>query len=317
MKTTSNTLKIEQMELSTIIKFVLCVLLAGTAWCFMPSQISHVGAEFAVGYRILIGGIALGIFAFIKKDAFPRLTRSTISLILINGIFLYGINYILLYSAIKYIPTGLVSLVVSAMIVPNTILGVLILKNKISMRGVVGGSICLLGLATVFYKDLFAFDLSNTALKGFLLSFSSIFFSAFGTVMGGKLIKKVGSIYWLTSMGMIVGALVDIAFGYYQYQEFKWSMDVQFIFSLLYLSIVITSFVMVIYMEIVYKFGAEKASYIWILVPIIALNMSTLFEGMIWSYEKALGSVIVISGSLIALKRQKNKINKEKINATA
>ena len=51
------------MTLSDKIKFFLVVLTAGTGWFVIPPQISYVGTEFAIAYRMLLAGTAIVLFA--------------------------------------------------------------------------------------------------------------------------------------------------------------------------------------------------------------------------------------------------------------
>ena len=64
------------MGAKDLFKFIVCIFLAGTAWIFLPAQIQYIGVEFSVGYRILIGGIALGIFSFLKSKFFLPLIKN-------------------------------------------------------------------------------------------------------------------------------------------------------------------------------------------------------------------------------------------------
>ena len=194
------------------------------------------------------------------------------------------------------------------MIIPNIFLGYIVLGNKITIKIVSGAFLSLIGLITVFFSDLDNLKISDNSIKGFVLSFSSIFFSSLGSVSGGKLIKSTNSLYWVTCLAMFIGSIIVIGFGYYKNNEFMWSYDIKFIASLLYLSTFIMAFIMVVYQHIICVYGAEKASYIWIFTPVIAIFMSIIFEDLLWSKHIFLGMLMVIIGSMISLiKIPKNK----------
>lgn|GEM_PF-1306105 len=297
------------MENKFIYLMISCVILTGTAWCLAPSQIQYVGVEFSVGYRLFLGSLAIGLYAIAKNEPLPKFSKGNISLLISNAFFLYGINYMLCYSALNYIPSGLVSLVVSAMIIPNILLGYIVLGNKITLKGVVGALFCLIGLAIVFFSDLGSLNFSSAILKGFIFSFSSIFLSSLGSVSGGKLIKSTNSLYWVTCFAMFIGSISVIGFGYYINNEFIWSYDINFLLPLLYLSTFIMAFIMVIYQRIICAYGAEKASYIWIFTPVIAIFMSTIFEDLLWSKYVFWGMLLVIIGSFISLSKTPKEKN--------
>ncbi len=49
------------------------------------------------------------------------------------------------------------------------------------------------------------------------------------------------------------------------------------------------------------RIGAEYAAYVTLLMPIIALLLSTIFEDFIWTTHAAMGVVIVLVGNLFIL----------------
>lgn len=306
-----NNVKNTMYQHKFIYLMLLCVLLTGTAWGLAPLQIKYVGVEFSVGYRLLIGSLVIGVFAFLKKESFPKFSKENLILLFINAFLLYGINYILCYSALNYIPSGLVALVISAMIIPNIFFGYIVLGNKVTLKGVLGALVSLIGLVIVFFSDLGDLNLSNATLTGFCLSFSSIFLSSLGTVFGGKLIKSTNSLYWVTCFAMFMGSISVIGTGYYKHGEFLWSYDINFLLPLLYLSTFIMAFIMLIYQHMVCIYGAEKASYMWIFTPVIAIFMSTIFEDLLWSRYIVFGILLVILGSLISLLKKSNRLTKK------
>ena len=58
-----------------------------------------------------------------------------------------------------------------------------------------------------------------------------------------------------------------------------------------------------LYFPVVRTIGPAKAAYSSVLVPIIAMAFSTLFEGYLWSPLAALGAVLAIGGMVLAIER--------------
>ena len=56
-----------------------------------------------------------------------------------------------------------------------------------------------------------------------------------------------------------------------------------------------------LYFPVVRKVGPAKAAYSSVMVPIIAMGLSTLFEGYRWSLLAALGAALALGGMLIAM----------------
>jgi drug/metabolite transporter (DMT)-like permease len=48
------------------------------------------------------------------------------------------------------------------------------------------------------------------------------------------------------------------------------------------------------------RMGPERAAYCTVLFPIVALAVSTIFEGYRWSALAVLGLLLVVAGNLVA-----------------
>jgi len=55
------------------------------------------------------------------------------------------------------------------------------------------------------------------------------------------------------------------------------------------------------YMLLIGRIGAEYAAYVTLLMPIIALGLSTWFENFHWTANTAIGVAIVLIGNLFIL----------------
>ena len=58
------------------------------------------------------------------------------------------------------------------------------------------------------------------------------------------------------------------------------------------------------YLTLLGKIGADKASYVNILTPVVALTLSTLFEDYLWDIQNSLGFGFVVVGNLIILSKK-------------
>jgi drug/metabolite transporter (DMT)-like permease len=55
------------------------------------------------------------------------------------------------------------------------------------------------------------------------------------------------------------------------------------------------------YMKLLKQIGADKAAYVVLVYPIVALVISTFFEGYTWSWLSVLGVAVVLVGNAIAM----------------
>ena len=54
------------------------------------------------------------------------------------------------------------------------------------------------------------------------------------------------------------------------------------------------------YLTLIGRIGPERAAYCTVLFPIVALAVSTVFEGYRWSLLAVVGLLLVVSGNLVA-----------------
>ncbi len=68
--------------------------------------------------------------------------------------------------------------------------------------------------------------------------------------------------------------------------------------ALIYLAIIGSVVGFNTYLALVGRIGAAKAAYCTVLFPLVALSLSTLFEGYVWTWQSALGVLLVLAGNL-------------------
>ena len=80
-----------------------------------------------------------------------------------------------------------------------------------------------------------------------------------------------------------------------------------YVLSLLYLSLAGTALAFGLYLALIKRIGASRAAYTSVLFPVVALAVSTLFEGYAWSLPAVLGLAVLVAGNALALGRGAQK----------
>ena len=57
------------------------------------------------------------------------------------------------------------------------------------------------------------------------------------------------------------------------------------------------------YLTLLGRIGADRAGYATVLFPVVALGISTVYEGYLWTAEAALGVGLVLLGNAVVLTR--------------
>src|SRR5262249_41255265 len=138
---------------------------------------------------------------------------------------------------------------------------------------------------------------------GFGLSMLATYLASLGNVLSLKLKSLDVPVMQSNTIGMSYGALFCILFSLLLGARFNYDFRLGYSISLLALAIFASVLGFGCYLPLVQKIGASRAGYTSVMFPIVALTLSTLFEGYHWSASAAVGLVLVLAGNLILLLR--------------
>ena len=78
--------------------------------------------------------------------------------------------------------------------------------------------------------------------------------------------------------------------------------------GLLYLALAASVLAFMLYYPVVRAIGPAKAAYSSMIVPIIAMGLSTAFEDYRWTATTVAGAVLTLGGMAIAMSRNRSKV---------
>jgi len=104
---------------------------------------------------------------------------------------------------------------------------------------------------------------------------------------------------WSMAYGGLTSASVALALG--RPPAFDWSAG--YLLSLAYLAVFGSILTFGAYLTLLGRIGAARASYIGVMVPIVALLVSSLFEGFAWHPLTAAGIAVSVAGNALVLAR--------------
>ena len=58
------------------------------------------------------------------------------------------------------------------------------------------------------------------------------------------------------------------------------------------------------YLKLIGKIGADRAAYATMLFPVVALGISTVYEGYQWSVHSLIGMVLVLIGNGLVVNKR-------------
>ena len=290
-----------------LVPFLLVSLIWGSTWLVIRDQISEVPPSWSVGYRFIIAAAAMFILVAVKRLPF-RLDRQGQVFAILIGIAQFSFNFNFVYNAEFYITSGLVAVMFALLMVPNAIFGRIFLGQKISGGFVAGSSIAAVGIAMLFWHEYRASPATlEEVILGVALTIGGILSASIANVMQALPRLKAYPIITLLAWAMAWGALINIAVSLVTVGLPVFEARPAYLGGIAYLAIIGSVVTFPLYFALVREIGAAKAAYSSVLVPVVAMILSTIFEGYVWTILPAAGATFAMIGLIVALRSRKPK----------
>lgn len=285
-----------------LVPFLLVSLIWGSTWLVIKDQISSVPPTWSVSYRF--GVAAIGMFALAWWRGAPlRLDRQGQLIALALGLFQFSANFNFVYRSEMYITSGLLAVLFAMLMVPNAILSRVFLGQRIAGGFVLGTAVALAGIALLFVQEYRAMpaDLGDV-MKGLGLALCAILSASIANVMQSAERVRRMPILSLLAWAMLWGALGNAVLGWALYGPPVIETRTAYLGGIVYLGLLGSVVTFPMYFALIRDIGPARAAYSSVLVPVVAMILSTLFEGYVWSALAAGGAVLGMIGLVIAMR---------------
>jgi len=284
-----------------LLPFLLITLIWSSTWIVIKGQLGTVPPIWSVSYRFLLSAAAMfGLARLAGVDV--RLDRRGHGLALLLAVLQFVLNYNLVYAAELYVTSGLVAVVFALLIVPNAALARLFFGAKVGARFLLGSAIALAGVVLLFVQEVRAAGPApHAVLVGLGFTLAAVLGASGGNVMQLLEAVKTRSIAAMLGWAMLYGGLIDAALAWLLYGPPVFEPRLSYWLELLYLSIVASALAFWLYYRIIRAVGPARAAYSSVLIPIVAMAISTIAEHYVWSPIAIAGGLLAIAGLVIAL----------------
>lgn len=285
-------------SLMNVLLYAATVLIWGTTWIAISLQVGTVSILVSVFYRFAIAAVlmlsVLGLSGRLQK-----LSRSDHLYCVLQGLCVFGLNFVCFYTANRYINSGLESVIFSLAIVFNALNAALFFGRRITRRLLLANLLGFIGIVSLFWHDLTDGAVSGDALLGIGLSLLATYGFSLGNMLSVRFQARQLSPLTTNAWAMGYGALIMLGLALITGQTFSLEWTVSYIGSLLYLAVIGSVIGFTTYFSLIGRIGSGPAAYTTVMFPLIALGMSTLFEGYLWTGAAAFGLVLILLGNLV------------------
>jgi drug/metabolite transporter (DMT)-like permease len=284
--------------------YAVTCLIWGSTWLAITFQLGVVPPEASIVYRFALAALILMVYAAARRLPM-RFSLRQHGFMALQGVFLFSLNYILVYLAEQNLASGLVAIIFSMLILSNVVLGALFLRNPVRPRVVLGGVIGVAGLALVFWPELRGLGANGVWRIGVVLSLAAVLSASVGNIVSARNQRSGLPVVQTNAFGMAYGALVTLVIALARGVHFTFEPTPVYVLSLVYLAVFGSVIAFGTYLTLIGRMGVDRAAYIGVVFPLVALLLSILFEGLSLGVLGLVGVALVAAGNVLVLNRRR------------
>lgn len=295
----------QSARLSVLIPFGIVTLIWGSTWLVIRDQLGVVPPSWSVAYRFLVAGIAMALFALWKRESW-RLGRGGLVFAALLGFAQFCLNFNFVYRAEQHITSGLVSVVFALLLIPNALFARVFLGQKLGRQLVIGSAIAMAGIVLLFLREA-RVDPHGPwqVMLGVGFTLCGVLSASTANVMQATPTAAKYPMMTMLAVAMFAGAGFDALFAFATVGPPVFEMRAGYWAGILYLGIFASALAFPLYFGVIRTIGPAKAAYSSVIVPVIAMCLSTLFEGYRWSGLAVAGAALAAVGLVIALRARR------------
>jgi len=287
--------------------YLLTILIWGSTWIGIKLQLGLVDPMVSVTYRFALAASLLLLWCWLRKMKM-RFTLKEHGYMFMQGMLLFGFNYLLFYQASMYLTSGLTAVIFSTVVIMNIINGAIFLGSSVDNRVVLGGGIGLIGMGLVFGPEISGFSFESHGILGIVLGLTATLLASLGNITSARNQKNGLPIVQTNAYGMAYGAVAMGIVSLVCQKPFIFDTSLAYVGSLLFLVIFGSIIAFGCYLSLVGNIGADRAAYTTLLFPLVALVISTIWEGFHWTPSSLAGVGLILFGNFcIIYKKKKTK----------
>jgi drug/metabolite transporter (DMT)-like permease len=288
--------------LSTLQLFAACVAIWGTTWLAITYQLGSVEPEASVCYRFLLASLVLFCWCRARGLAlrYPRKEHAWFAL---QGVLMFSICYIFVYYAEQSVVSGLVAVAYSA----SPLIGMLFLRiffgTPMTTRVALGGALGIAGISIIFLPEFSQLRGDRDVVPGLAFAVASVFISSLGNMVAHRNHDAGVPVWQSMAWGMLYGAFFSLVVTLALGKPLDFAFTPGYVISLAYLAIFGSILAFGSFLTLLGRIGAARSGYVGVMVPIVALVISSLFEGFHWHALTWVGVTVSVVGNAVILRR--------------
>lgn len=286
--------------------FVIPALIWGSTWFTIKFQLGIVDPLVSVVYRYLLAGVLMLSFCVVTKKKM-KFSLKDHGYMALQGFLLFGVNYWLVYEAEVYLASGLIAVAYSTLVFLNSGFGAVFLRRAIDKSILMAALFGLTGTILIFSNEFMGLTFSRETLIGTVITILSVVIASLGNITSARNSANNIPVIQANAYGMLYGGIWMFVLALILGRPFNFDPSASYMISLLYLTVFGSIVAFGTYLTLISRVGADKAAYALVIIPVIAIGISSVFENYQMTVYAAIGVVLILIGNVLAIRPKKEK----------
>ena len=284
-----------------LLPFAIVTLIWGSTWLVIRDQLAVVPATWSVTYRFTLAGLLMLALAVARRERWPR-GREGLLVVMLVGVGQFVVNFNFVYAAERHITSGLVAVVFALLLLPNALLARVVLGQRMGRQLLLGSVVAMASVALLLLRQARADPAGpHQTLLGVGLTGLAILGSSVANVTQATDAARRHPMLPTVALAMLLGAAADGALAWWTSGPPVIEPRSGYALGIGYLAVFASALAFPLYYRVLRAIGPAKASYSSVMVPVIAMALSTVFEGYRWSPLAVAGAALTAIGLAVAL----------------
>ena len=289
--------------MTNLILFIATLFCWSPTWYLIKFQLGYVDPLVSVFYRFFTASLIIFLYLIIKRKSLKFSFNQHIWF-LFFGTCLYSINYVFFYTSNTYLVSAFPAIVFSNVVIMNILGEWFYFKKKPTIQTLIGAAIGMIGIIIIFNREIFNFSLSNGTHIGLFLALLGTFCASTGNMVYQRNLNNNYPLIETIAFAMLYGSLITLLITQLNNTELLFEFTFKYIASLAYLSVFGSIFAFIFYLKLLEKVGPGRAGYVGVVMPVIALLISTIFENLEWQIDLIIGLPVLLIGAILVINQK-------------
>lgn len=275
--------------------FAACCLIWGSTFLAIRVGNETVPPEWAATLRLVLAAPLLALVALARRDTWPR--GGALRGAILFGTFNFGVNFGFLYWGERVVPSGIAAVLYATVPLSTSLIAAGMRVERLQPRKLVAAIVAIVGVATIFAGEMRL----DVPFEGLI----AVFLAATAASLSGVLLKqapKQPSVFAANAIGAAAGAVICLLASVLLGEQRALPTTFAGWWPVIYLVLAGSLGAYVIYTWLVGHWSVTNASYVGVVVPVIAVALGALLLRETRSPETYLGAAIVLVAVIVALR---------------